>query len=143
MAGLTQSGYVARSQRYLDFVWQRYIKVTPFSTNSPSSSSILFIHPPSIMPVQSRLAILLAPTSTDIVPYNSVHNPDILSAILDTSYLTMRLKCHHVHDVSELHDLYLLDFHLAMGIWYLLKDLSCSIHKAVNSSINPFDSLPT
>src|SRR6202451_898327 len=143
MAGLTQSGYMARSPKYLDFVWLRYIKVTPFSTNSPSSSSILFFHPLSIMPVQSRLAILPAPTSTDIVPYNSVHNPDILSAILDTSYLTMRLKRHHVHDVSKLHNLYLLDFHLAMGIWYLLKDLSCSIHETADSSIDPFDSLPT
>src|SRR6202167_5661663 len=100
MAGLTQSGYVARSQKYLDFVWQGYIKVTPFSTNSPSSSSILFIHPLSIMPIHSHLAIFLAPTSTDIVPYNSVHNPDIISAILDTSYLTMRLKRHHIHDIS-------------------------------------------
>src|ERR1700691_2301941 len=130
MAGLTQSGYVAHSPKYLDFVWLRYIKVTLFSTNSPSSSSILFIHPPSIMPVQSRLAILLAPTSTDIVSYNSVHNLDILSTLLDTSYLTMRLNCHHVHNVSELHNLYLLDFHLTMGIWSLLKDLSRSIHKA-------------
>jgi hypothetical protein len=95
------------------------------------------------MPIHSHLAILPAPTSTDIVPYNSVHNPDILSAILNTSYLTMRLKRHHVHDISELHNLYSLDFHLAMGIWYLLKDLSCSIHKAADSSINPFDSLPT
>src|ERR1700685_3621381 len=143
MAGLTQSGYVARSPKYLDFVWLRYIKVTLFSTNSPSSSSILFIHPLSIMPVQSRLAILPALTSTDIVPYNSVHNPNILSAILDTFYLTMRLKCHHVHDVSELHNLYSLDFHLTMGIWYLLKDLSRSIHEAADPSINPFNNLPT
>src|ERR1700690_2527674 len=143
MAGLTQSCYVARSPKYLDFVWLRYIKVTPFSTNSPSSSSILFFHPLSIMPIQSRLAILPAPTSTDIVPYNSVHNPDILSPILDTSYLTMRLKRHHVHNISKLHNLYSLDFHLAMGIWYLLKDLSHSIHKATNTSIDPFKSLPT
>src|SRR6202050_3173057 len=143
MARLTQSGYVVHSPKYLDFVWQRYIKVTPFYTNLPTSSSILFIHPPSIMPVQSRLTILPAPTSTDIVPYNSVHNPNILSAILNTSYLIMRLKHHHVHDISELHNLYSLDFHLAMGIWYLLKDLSCSIHEATDSSIDPFDTLPT
>ena len=128
MAGLTQSSYVAHSRKYLDFVWKRYIKVAPFSTNSPSSSSILFIHPCSIMPIHSCLAILPVPISVDIVPYNSVHNPDILSAILNTSYLTMRLKRHHIHDVPELHNLYSLDFHLAMGICYLLKDLSCSIH---------------
>jgi hypothetical protein len=30
-----------------------------------------------------------------------------------------------------------------MGIWYLLKDLSHSIHKATNTSIDPFKSLPT
>jgi hypothetical protein len=143
MAGLTQSGYVVRSRKYLDFIWKGYIKVTPFSTNSPSSSSILFIHPHSIMPIHSHLAILLTPTSTDIVLYNFVHNPNILSAILDTSYLTMRLKRHHIHDVSELHNLYSLDFHLAMGIWYLLKDISRPIHKAADSSIDPFNTLPT
>src|ERR1700691_940702 len=143
MAELTQSGYVVHSPKYLDFVWLRYIKVTPFSTNPPSSFSILFIHSHSIMPIHSRLAILPAPTSTDIASYNSVHNPNILSAILDTSYLTMRLKHHHVHDISELHNLYLLNFHLTMGIWYLLKDLSCSIHEAAKSSIDPFDTLPT
>ena len=93
------------------------------------------------MLIHSCLAILPAPTSTDIVPYNSVHNPNILSAILNTSYLIMRLKRHHVHNVSKLHNLYLLDLHLAMGIWYLLKDLSCSIHETADSSINPFDSL--
>src|SRR6202050_2413478 len=143
MAGLTQGGYVVRSLKYLDFIWKGYIKVTPFSTNSPSSSSILFIHLHFIMPIHSCLAILPAPTSTDIIPYNSVHDPDILSAILNTSYLTMRLKRHHVHDVSELHNLYSLDFHLAMGIWYLLKDLSRSIHEAVDPSVDPFDTLPT
>src|ERR1700685_2155450 len=143
MAGLTQSGYVVHSRKHLDFVWQRYIKVTPFSTNSSSSSSTLFIHPPSIMPVQSHLAIFPAPTSTDIVPYTSVHNPDILSAILDISYLTMRLKRHHVHNVSKLHNLYSLNFHLAMGIWYLLKDLSHSIHEAADPSVNPFHTPPT
>src|SRR6202046_1177307 len=95
------------------------------------------------MLIHSCLAILPAPTSTDIVPYNSVHNPNILSAILNTSYLIMRLKCHHVHDISKLHNLYSLNFHLAMGIWYLLKDLSCSIPETADSSINPVDSLPT
>src|SRR6202451_2312096 len=135
MVVLTQSSYVARFQKYLDFIWKGYIKVTPFSKNSPSSFSILLIHSHSIMPIHSRLTILPAPTSTDIVPYNSVHNPDILSTILDTSYLTMRLKHHHVHNISELHNLYSLNFHLTMGIWYLLKDLSHSIHEAANPSI--------
>ena len=95
------------------------------------------------MPAQSRLAILPAPASTDIVPYNPAYNPDILSNILETSYLTMRLKRHHIHDLSEIHNLYSLDFHLAMGIWYLLKDLSRSIHEAADSSVNPFEILPT
>ena len=30
-----------------------------------------------------------------------------------------------------------------MEIWYLLKDLSHSIHEATDPSINPFNSLPT
>src|ERR1700674_917400 len=95
------------------------------------------------MLIQSRLTISPAPASADIVPFNSSNNPDILSAILETSYLTMRLKRHHIHDISEVHNIYSLDFHLAMGIWYLLKDLSRSIHEAADPSIDPFESLPT
>jgi len=95
------------------------------------------------MPAHSHLSILPAPASTELVSYNPTHDTDLLSAILDTSYLTMRLRPHYVHDVSELHNLYSLDFHLAMGIWYLLKDLSRSIHKAADPSIDPFYTLPT
>src|ERR1700683_4087803 len=54
----------------------------------------------------------------------------------------MRLKCHHIHDISKLHNVYSLDFHLAMGIWCLLKDLSQTIHEATDPSIDPFGSLP-
>ena len=55
----------------------------------------------------------------------------------------MRLKHHHIHDISEVHNIYSLDFHLAMGIWYLLKDLSRSIYDAADPSIDSFESLPT
>src|ERR1700685_399207 len=64
------------------------------------------------MPVHSCLAILPAPASTDIVPFNPSNNPDILSPILETLYLTMSLKCHHIHDISKQHNIYSLDFYL-------------------------------
>src|ERR1700690_2963347 len=63
-------------------------------------------------------------------------------SVCGLSYLTMSLKCHHFHNISEQHNIYSLDSHLTMGMWYLLKDLSHSIHEAANPSIDPFKSLP-
>src|ERR1700683_1257717 len=95
------------------------------------------------MPIHSRLAVLPAPVATDLVPFNPSNNLDIFSAILETLFLTMRLKHHHIHNISKFHNVYSLNFHLTMGIWDLLKDLSRAIHDAVDPSIDPFRSLPT
>jgi len=42
----------------------------------------------------------------------------------------MTLKRHHIHAISKIHNCYLLDFHLAGGMWRVLKDLSQLIHEA-------------
>ena len=92
--------------------------------------------------MQSRLALSAISESHDLVPFNPHFNPYMIAAILETSFLTMSLKCHHLHTVSEIHDIYSLDFHLASGIWRVLKDLSRSIHEAANPTVDPFKSLP-
>src|SRR6267154_3069751 len=94
------------------------------------------------MPIQSRLAILPSGSSTEVTPYQPIATPEILRGILESSFLTMTLKHHHIHPIAEIHDCYVLDFYLASGMWCVLKDLSRSIHKASDPTINPFKSLP-
>jgi len=94
------------------------------------------------MHIQSRIAFATASKSTELVPFNSHFNPYMTAAILETSFLTMSLKCHHLHAISEIHDIYSLDFHLASGIWCVLKDLSRSIHEAADPTVDPFKLLP-
>lgn len=96
-----------------------------------------------IMPAQSRLAILPSPSSTEIMPYRPVATPGVLYGILESSFLTMTLKRHHIHAISEIHNCYVLDFYLASGMWRVLKDLSRSIHEAANPDVDPFESLPS
>jgi len=92
--------------------------------------------------MQSHIAFSTVSESTELVPFNCHFNPYMTAAILETSFLTMSLKCHHLHTVSEIHDIYSLDFHLASGIWRVLKDLSRSIHEAADPTVDPFKSLP-
>jgi len=92
--------------------------------------------------MQFRLTLPAPSDSTDLVHFNSNFNPYTSAAILKMSFLTMTLRHHHVHVVSEIHNIYSLDFHLASGIWHVLKDLSRTIHKAANPTIDPFESLP-
>jgi len=80
--------------------------------------------------MQISLACLPLLNLTNSFPFNPHFNPYMTTAILETSFLTMSLKRHHLHAVSEIHDIYSLDFHLASGIWRVLKDLSRSIHEA-------------
>ena len=92
------------------------------------------------MPMQSRILTPPFASSLDVVPFNSIANSRVLRAILESSFLTMTLKCHHIHAISDFHS---LNFDLANGIWRVLKDLSCSIHKAADPTINPFEALPS
>ena len=82
-------------------------------------------------------------SSLDVVPFNPISNSSILRGILESSFLTTTLKHHHIHVISKIHNFYSLDFDLANGIWHVLKDLSCSIHKAADPTINPFEALPS
>ena len=92
--------------------------------------------------MQSCLALSAASESHKLITFNPHFNPYMTAAILETSFLTMSLKRHHLHTVCEIHDIYSLDFHLASGIWCVLKDLSRSIHEAANPTVDSFESLP-
>jgi hypothetical protein len=95
------------------------------------------------MPMQSRILATPFTSPLDIVPFNPVSNSGILRGILESSFLTMTLKRHHIHAISEIHNFHSLDFDLANGIWRVLKDLSRSIHEAADPTINPFEALPS
>ena len=55
----------------------------------------------------------------------------------------MTLKHHHIHTISEIHNFHSLDFNLTNGIWCILKDLSHSIHEAIDPTLNLFKALPS
>jgi hypothetical protein len=93
--------------------------------------------------MQSRILATPFTSPLDIVPFNPVSNSGILRGILESSFLTMTLKRHHIHAISEIHNFHSLDFDLANGIWRVLKDLSRSIHEAADPTINPFEALPS
>ena len=97
----------------------------------------------STMPMQSCILAPPFASSLDVVPFNPISNSSVLRTILESSFLTMTLKHHHIHAISEIHNFHSLDFDLANGIWHVLKDLSHSIHKAADPTINPFKALPS
>jgi hypothetical protein len=53
----------------------------------------------------------------------------------------MTLHKHHLHCVSNVVDLYSLDFQLATSLWFILKNISRTIQLAANPLLNPFDEL--
>ena len=79
--------------------------------------------------------------SSAIIPVNPISNTNILHGILESSFLTMMLKCHHIHPISKIYNFHSLDFDLANEIWHILKDLSHSIHEATDPTLNPFEAL--
>ena len=85
--------------------------------------------------MQSRILAPPFASALDIVPFNPISNSSVLHSILESSFLTMTLKRHHIHAISEIHNFHSLDFDLANGIWRILKDLSCSIHKATDPTL--------
>ena len=95
------------------------------------------------MPIQSCIAVPPFSSSFKIVPFNLISNANVLHSILESSFLTMTLKQHHIHPISNMHNFYSLNFDLTNGIWCILKDLSCSIHEAVDPNANPFEALPS
>ena len=93
--------------------------------------------------MQSHILATPFTSSLDVVPFNPISNSSVLRGILESTFLTMTLKHHHIHTISEIHNFHLLDFDLANGIWCVLKDLSHSIHEAADPTINPFEALPS
>ena len=95
------------------------------------------------MPMQSRILASPFASSSEVIPFNPISNSSILYSIFESSFLTMALKHHHIHAISEIYNFHSLNFDLANGIWRVLKDLSCSIHKAADPTLNPFEALPS
>jgi hypothetical protein len=79
--------------------------------------------------------------STTLVPYNITNNSSVLSGLLETLFLTMALKRHHIHTFSDAYDTFSLDFDVANGLWHVLKDLSRSIQEAANLTLDAFETL--
>jgi hypothetical protein len=86
----------------------------------------------STMPMQSRILAPPFASPLDIVPFNPISNSSVLCGILESSFLTMTLKRHHIHASSEIHNFHSLDFDLANGIWRVLKDLITIRHLGRN-----------
>ena len=88
-----------------------------------------------------QLCILAPPfsSSKEIIPFNQISNSSILHSIFESSFLTMTLKFHHIHSISEIQNFHLLNFNLASGIWCVLKDLSHPIHKATDPTVILFE----
>ena len=55
----------------------------------------------------------------------------------------MTLCEHHLHCASVSEDLSSLDFQLVTSLWFILKDISCTIQLTANPLLDLFDSLPS
>ena len=53
----------------------------------------------------------------------------------------MPLWDHHLHCASATEDLFSINFKLANALWFILKDLSCTIQLAADPLLNPFGDL--
>ena len=53
----------------------------------------------------------------------------------------MTLQDHHLHHALATEDLFSIDFELANALWFILKDLSCTIQLAADPLLNLFDDL--
>ena len=94
------------------------------------------------MPTQSRLLPLNGYSGLDLVPFVSENHPDTIRYALKNSLLTMSLQDYHLHCASDADNLYSLDFQLATGLWFTLKDISRTIQLAANPLLDPFGDLP-
>jgi hypothetical protein len=91
--------------------------------------------------ISRSLEVSARNVSTALVPYNSSNNSSVLSGLLETSFLTMTLKRHHIHTLSDAYDAFSLDFSVANGLWRVLKDLSRSIQEAADPTLDAFETL--
>ena len=95
------------------------------------------------MAMQSCILTPPFSSSSEVVPFNPIPNSSVLHSILESSFLTMTLKCHHIRAISKIHNFHSLDFNLANRIWRVLKDLSHSIYEATDPTLNLFKALPS
>jgi len=94
------------------------------------------------MPTQSCLLPLDGYSGLDLVPFISENHLDTIRYALENSLLTMNLCNYHLHCASDADDLFSLDFQLATGLWFTLKDISRTIQLAANPLLDPFGDLP-
>jgi len=89
---------------------------TFISSTFPLLPFVLIRHAYAISPALSATS-----ESNELIPFNPQCNPYMTAAILETSFLTMSLKCHHLHTVSKIHDIYSLGLPLGQRNLVCLK----------------------
>ena len=94
------------------------------------------------MPTQSHLLPLDGYSGFDVVPFITTDQVVAFQYILENSPLTMTLWDHHLHHDPATKDLFSIDFELANTLWFILKDLSCTIQLAANPLPDLFSDLP-
>jgi len=128
------------SWRHKSDLEEMVYKTCIFNLTPPDSS-------PDTTFIQTCLLNLVSFLSTVIpvltlVPFVSENHPDTIRYALENSLLTMSLRDYHLHCASDADDLFSLDFQLATGLWFTLKDISCTIQLAANPLLDPFGDLP-
>ena len=93
------------------------------------------------MPTQSHLLPVNGYSGLDLIPFVSKNHPDAIRYTLKNSLLTMSLHNYHLHCASNTNDLFSLNFQLATGLWFTIKDISRTIQLAANPLLNPFGDL--
>ena len=93
------------------------------------------------MPAQSCLLPLDGYSSFGLILFVSENHPDTIHYTLKNSLLTMNLHDYHLHCASDTDDLFSLNFQLATGLWFILKDISRTIQLATNPLFDPFRDL--
>ena len=74
---------------------------------------------------------ILAPpfsSSFKIIPFNLIPNSSVLHSILESSFLTMILKHHHIHAISKIHGVF--------WSWKYIKDNLQKISRVMEALIN-------
>jgi hypothetical protein len=94
------------------------------------------------VPTQSRLLPLDGYSSLDVVPFIATDQVVAFQYILKNSPLTMTLWDHHLHHASATKDLFSIDFELANALWFILKDLSCTIQLTADPLPDLFSNPP-
>ena len=94
------------------------------------------------MPIQCCLLPLNSYTGLDVVPFVAANQVVAFQYILENSPLTMTLRDHHLHRASATEDLFSINFELTNTLWFILKDLSCTIQLAADPLLDPFSDFP-